>query len=54
MIAERLAYRTNETFFFHDLNVDSIERFQVIDKNHIKLHWPGHIESLSKLSETCG
>lgn len=45
-------HRTNETFLFHDLQIDSVEWFEVIQEHHIKLQRFRHIQRLSKVLQT--
>jgi hypothetical protein len=44
----RRTYGSNETFFLHDFDVDSVEGFEVIKEDHVKLEWFGHVECFSQ------
>jgi hypothetical protein len=46
--SRRRTYGSNETFFLHDLDVDSVEGFEVIKEDHVELEWFGHVECFSQ------
>jgi hypothetical protein len=46
--------RTNQSLLLHNLQINSIKRFQVVQKDHIELKWFRHIEGFSKVSEVGG
>jgi hypothetical protein len=40
-------HRSNQSLLFHDLQINSIKRFQMIQENHIELKRFRHIEGFS-------
>ena len=45
---------TNQSLLLHNLQINSVERFQMIQENHIELKWFRHVERFSKVSEIGG
>lgn len=41
-----ITHRTDEPLLFQHPEVDRVQRLEVIQEHHVKLHWSGHVEGL--------
>lgn len=51
---KHVAYRSDQPFLLHHLEIDRVERFEVIKEDHIELERSRHVEDLSEVAQVGG